>query len=57
MVAAIMDELSLQGTVTARESRNGTFVSVTVTAVFPSEEVLNDLCGRVSDIEGFVMLF
>jgi hypothetical protein len=56
-VTVIMDALGLSGTVSSRESRNGTFISVTFTAVFPSEEALNDACSMFSAIEGFVVMF
>jgi putative lipoic acid-binding regulatory protein len=53
----LLSESELEGTVTSRESRNGKFVSYTITSVFPDEETLDRLCSRISGMEGFMMLF
>lgn len=40
-----------------RDSRKGKFTSYTVTAVFADENTLNDVCGRITQIEGFITMF
>ena len=39
------------------ESKNGKFISFTITARCTSEENLQSLCHKISSIEGFHMMF
>jgi hypothetical protein len=54
---SVCREAGIDAIVSDRESRNGTFISYTITAVFPSEEVLKAVCSRVGAIEGFYTMF
>ena len=53
----IMGERDIDAAITVRESKKSTFVSYTVTAVFPSEEVLQGACRAVTLVDGFFTLF
>jgi len=50
-------EAGLDAVVIGKESRNGNFISFTVTAVFPDETTLKNLCGTVGTLEGFYTMF
>ncbi len=56
-IAQICAEAGLNVAISERASRNSNFVSYTVTAVFPSEAMLNMICGRIGELEGFMMMF
>ncbi len=56
-IVQLCAESGLNATVTERASKHSTFISCTVTAVFPSDEVLRMLCTRIGEIEGFMMMF
>ncbi len=55
-VMAALGEDAADATVTLRASKNGKFIACTITAVFESEEILNETCSRVCSIRGFVMM-
>ncbi len=40
-----------------RDSSNRTFVSYTLTAEFESHEHLQQICSRLTELKGFMMLF
>ncbi len=56
-IVQLCAEFGLNATVTERASKHSNFISYTVTAVFPSDEVLQMLCTRIGEIEGFMMVF
>ncbi len=56
-IEVLMAEQGITGSITSRESRENRFISYTVTAEFKSEDILNELCTRISDLQGFIMLF
>lgn len=56
-IAQLCAESGLDASVTERPSRHSTFISYTVRAVFPSDEVLEALCSRIGELEGFMMMF
>lgn len=56
-IVQICAESGIEAAVTERPSKHSTFISYTVTAVFPSDEVLQMLCGRIGALEGFMMMF
>ncbi|MCX7679854.1 MAG: hypothetical protein N2316_11650 [Spirochaetes bacterium] len=50
-------ESGINATLTERMSKNYTFVSYTVSAIFPSEDILKMLCARIGNLEGFMLMF
>lgn len=56
-IVQLCAESGIDAAVTERASRNSTFISYTVTAIFPSDEVLRVLCRKIGEIEGFLMMF
>lgn len=56
-IRSILTASELEGSVTMKESSGSKFISYTVTAVFPSATMLNDICGRVAGLEGYMTLF
>jgi putative lipoic acid-binding regulatory protein len=44
-------------TLEKKASSNGNFISYTITAEFPSKDVLNSICSMISGVEGFMTLF
>jgi len=56
-IVQLCAESGLSATVTERASRHSTFISLTVCAVFPSDEVLQMICSRIEKLEGFMMMF
>lgn len=43
--------------ISSLESNNNKFVSITITALFPSNDALQDTCNEISSVEGFLMMF
>ncbi len=57
IIEALLAEHGVDGKITFRESRKNKFVSYTIIAEFESESSLNEICVRISALEGFIMLF
>jgi putative lipoic acid-binding regulatory protein len=57
IIEALLAEHGVAGRITFRESRRNKFVSYTIIAEFESESSLNEICVRISTLEGFIMLF
>jgi putative lipoic acid-binding regulatory protein len=53
----VLFDMGVAGNISSRDSRQGKFISYTVTAVFESESHLDEACGRISAITGFIMMF
>lgn len=53
----ILNEKSLKGEVTSRISKNEEFISFTITAEFPSDLVLNNVCNQIANLEGYMTMF
>lgn len=53
----ILSESSVAGNVAHKESSGGKFISYTVTAVFPSEDMLNSICSKITTLEGYMSMF
>lgn len=53
----ILVQKNLKPFITKKESAKGNFVSYTVAARFPSNELLQNVCNEISAIEGFMSLF
>ena len=56
-IRSILAEGLIAGEVAHRESSGGKFISYTVTAVFPSEEMLNSVCSKITTLEGYMSMF
>jgi putative lipoic acid-binding regulatory protein len=56
VIAAILADHGVDGQVTHKHSTKSTFISFTITADFKSEEHLNQVCGSISAIPGFIMM-
>jgi putative lipoic acid-binding regulatory protein len=46
----------LDHSISAKESGKGTFISYTIIAEFESEDLLNDVCGEIGKLEGFMTM-
>jgi hypothetical protein len=53
----ICAEAELDIEISDRSSRNAKFISYTLTGIFPSDDVLKSVCGKVGALEGFVTMF
>ena len=53
----VLSLLAMNPEISQRESREGRFVSITVTAVFPSEKVLQAVCANIAALDSFVTMF
>ncbi len=56
-IVAILEERDINGDIHQKESSNGKFISYTVTAEFPSREVLHETCRSISTLKGYMTLF
>jgi len=56
-IKSILSESNIKGNVTHRESSGGKFISYTITAVFPSEDILNSICSEITTLEGYMSMF
>ena len=56
-IRGLVDEHQVQSEIRERKSREGRFISFTITALFPSEEVLNALCSRIASLNGVLTMF
>lgn len=56
IISAILVEHGVEGRVSHKPSRNSKFISFTITAEFSSESHLNDVCTRITSIQGFIMM-
>jgi len=56
-IKSILSESDIGANIESRESRNGKFISFTITARFSSEDELQNLCSKISSLEGFMTLF
>lgn len=54
---SVMSGFDLQADIGGRTSRKSTFISYTVTAVFPSDEVLQRALEMISAIDGVMTMF
>jgi putative lipoic acid-binding regulatory protein len=57
VIRNLIDEHRVQPEISERESREGRFISFTITALFPSEEVLNNICSRIASLKGVLTMF
>jgi len=53
----ILFENKIKGKTNKKESLNGKFCSYSISAIFPSEEVLQKICHQVSSLEFFMTMF
>lgn len=53
----LCQEAGLDAQISDRGSSKGNFISYTVTAMFPSDDVLKSLCSRIGQVEGFYTMF
>ncbi len=53
----LMEQGAAGSTVSNKASSNGNFISYTITAEFPSNDILNKICSLVSGLDGFMTLF
>lgn len=56
-IRSILSESEVTGKVVHRESSGGKFISYTVTAVFPSEDLLFSICSKITTLEGYMSMF
>ncbi len=53
----VLDSCNIKGTIAQKESSGGKFISFTLTAVFPSDEMLKNICDKIASIDGFMTMF
>lgn len=56
-IKTVLSESGISGSVSEKASGHGKFISYTVTAVFPSDELLNSVCNKISSLDGYMMMF
>lgn len=56
-IAAILAEKGIDAQLGEKRSVKNSFISFTVTATFPSEEMLQMVCSRIGSLDGFRMMF
>lgn len=57
MLINICNENNVTAHITEKESKNGKFISYTITAIFDEEAILNAVCNSITHIEGIVTMF
>ncbi len=57
LITCILEGNNIKGRITQKESSNGKFISYTVIAEFPNEEILQDICRSISKLQGYMTLF
>ncbi len=53
----ILNEYQVEGSISRKPSRNGRFMSYTIQGTFPSDDILNTVCTRISSLSGYMMMF
>ncbi len=56
-IKSILMENNIKGDVYHKESKNGKFISYTITGTFLSDSELQLICHKISTIEGFMTMF
>jgi hypothetical protein len=56
-IRGILTQNGIEPAITGNPSRYGTFISFTVSAVFPSDEVVDLVCGEITRIDGYMSMF
>jgi len=56
-IKSILGDININCSINGKESKNSKFISYTITAEFPSEEILDSICKKISTLEGFMMMF
>jgi putative lipoic acid-binding regulatory protein len=56
-IKSCLTEKNLSYELGEKVSSNGKFISFTVSAIFESEELLQNICGELQLIEGYKMMF
>jgi putative lipoic acid-binding regulatory protein len=56
VIIGILAEHGITGEILHKPSKNDKFVSYTITAQFGSESHLNEVCSRLSSIQGFILM-
>ncbi|HQQ51818.1 MAG TPA: DUF493 family protein [Spirochaetota bacterium] len=57
MLINICAENTIDAHITERESKQGKFISYTITALFAHEEVLHAICSHITRLDGFITMF
>ena len=53
----ICSENTIDAHITERESKQGKFISYTITALFAGEELLHAICSNITRLDGFITMF
>ena len=56
-IKSVLSENDINGEVLLKESKEGKFISYTINAYFPSNEMLESICNKISSLEGFMTMF
>ena len=55
-ISCCLTEYSLNCEISERPSEKGNFISFTVTAHYPDETTLNDVCSAIKCLDGYMMM-
>jgi putative lipoic acid-binding regulatory protein len=56
-IRSLICEYDIDPEISERASRRGKFISFTITALFPSEEILQNICSNIASIGGVLTIF
>jgi len=57
MLINICAENTIDAHITERESKQGKFISYTITAMFAEEKLLHAICSHITQLDGFITMF
>ncbi|HOF12860.1 MAG TPA: DUF493 family protein [Spirochaetota bacterium] len=57
MLINICADNTIDAHITERESRQGKFISYTITAMFAEEKLLHAICSHITQLDGFITMF
>lgn len=56
-IKSVLTENEISGDISLKGSKEGKFISYTITADFPSNETLESVCAKISSLAGFMTMF
>jgi putative lipoic acid-binding regulatory protein len=56
-IKTVLSENGITGDILLKESKEGKFISYTINAYFPSNNILESICSKISSLDGFMTMF
>jgi putative lipoic acid-binding regulatory protein len=56
-IKSVLNENEISGDVLLKESKEGNFMSYTISADFPDNETLESVCSKISSLTGYMTMF